>query len=127
MHATPSPILPTPQAHGPPDVCPLAATGTWSQILARLSSHYKTKQPLPQDLLDKLIAAKNVNVALFTLRQVYLATLDMQIHTEPPEDLQVPPPVAHPPLPCAPPARRCSRPRCRARAVPVVACGAQPE
>uniref|UniRef100_A0A7S4C954 Peptidase M3A/M3B catalytic domain-containing protein n=1 Tax=Eutreptiella gymnastica TaxID=73025 RepID=A0A7S4C954_9EUGL len=58
------------------------------EILARLSSHYKTKQPLPQDLLDKLIAAKNVNVALFTLRQVYLATLDMQIHTEPPEDLQ---------------------------------------
>ena len=59
------------------------------EVLERLSSHYETKQPLPAELLAKLVAAKHVNCGLFTLRQIYLASLDMTLHSEhPPGDLQ---------------------------------------
>ena len=62
-----------------------------SDVLERLSSHYQTGDKLPQELQEKMVAAKNVNVALDTLRQIFLSTLDMTIHTEPPanaEELQ---------------------------------------
>ena len=59
-----------------------------SEVLSKLSKHYKTGETLPKELLDKLIAAKNVNVALSTLRQVLLATLDITIHTNPPGNAQ---------------------------------------
>merc|ERR1712137_810677 len=58
------------------------------EILSKLSKHYKTGESLPDELLQKLLAAKNVNVALFSLRQVYLSVLDMTIHTGPVDDLQ---------------------------------------
>ncbi|KAL0476988.1 hypothetical protein AKO1_006361 [Acrasis kona] len=54
------------------------------QALERLSSHYETNQPLPNDLIDKMIAAKNVGVALFNLRQLFFALFDMTCHTNPP-------------------------------------------
>jgi Zn-dependent oligopeptidase len=50
------------------------------EVLQRLSSHKVTGKPLPKDLLQKLLDAKNVNVAIFTSRQVYLASLDMALH-----------------------------------------------
>eukprot|EP01006_Ploeotia_vitrea_P050035 TRINITY_DN67403_c3_g7_i1.p1 TRINITY_DN67403_c3_g7~~TRINITY_DN67403_c3_g7_i1.p1 ORF type:complete len:662 (-),score=90.79 TRINITY_DN67403_c3_g7_i1:174-2159(-) len=57
------------------------------EVLARLSSHYETGKPLPDDLLQNMLRAKNVGFGLFNLRQIYLATLDMTIHTDPPDDL----------------------------------------
>jgi len=57
-----------------------------SDVLERLSSHYKTGEKLPQAVQEKMLAAKNVNVALSTLRQIFLSSLDMIIHTEPPAD-----------------------------------------
>src|SRR3990167_83676 len=59
-----------------------------AEVLSKLSKHYKTGEPLPQELLNNLIKAKNVNVSLYTLRQLLLASLDMEIHTNPPDDLQ---------------------------------------
>lgn len=58
-----------------------------SEVLSKLSKHYKTGDSLPKELLDKLIAAKNVNVSLSSLRQIYLSTLDFQIHTNPPANV----------------------------------------
>ena len=58
-----------------------------SEVLGRLSSHFETSEKLPQSLLDKMIASKNVNVALSTLRQIFMASLDIRIHTQPPESV----------------------------------------
>tara|TARA_B100000683_G_scaffold70909_1_gene69451 strand:- start:86 stop:985 length:900 start_codon:yes stop_codon:yes gene_type:complete len=53
--------------------------------LKRLSKHHETGATLPRDLLDRMLAAKNVNVGLNMARQIYLSTLDLEIHgTNPP-------------------------------------------
>ena len=46
-----------------------------------MSGHYETGEPLPQALIEKMIAAKNVNKALFTLRQLFFAFFDFRLHT----------------------------------------------
>ncbi|KAK7927337.1 hypothetical protein PG985_004335 [Apiospora marii] len=52
---------------------------TPSQIKA-LSSHYETGQPIPDDLIQKQIATKHVNDALFNLRQLHFGIYDMKVH-----------------------------------------------
>ena len=55
--------------------------------LTRLSRHETTGEPLPADLLAKMLAAKNVGAAAGMARQIYLASLDLAIHGEdPPAD-----------------------------------------
>ena len=54
------------------------------QVLARLSRHHQTGAPLPDDLREKLIEAKNANASMAMLRQIYLATLDLDVHSEDP-------------------------------------------
>ena len=41
-----------------------------------------TSQPLPDDLLDKLVAAKDANVGLLTKRQLVFGLFDQTIHTQ---------------------------------------------
>lgn len=53
-------------------------------ILERLAKHYQTGEQLPDDILDSMIEAKHVNVAFGSLRQIYLARLDLEIHGENP-------------------------------------------
>ena len=56
-------------------------------ILERLSKHHETGQPLPDEMLQSMIRAKHVNVAFHSLRQIYLARLDLTIHgVDPPKD-----------------------------------------
>ncbi len=50
-------------------------------ILKQISSNWKTGQPLPDDLIAKMIAAKYVDYAYFTTRQIQYATVDMDYHT----------------------------------------------
>ena len=52
------------------------------QSLRLLSSHYKTKEPLSDDLIEKLIAAKNFQAALFLIRQLEFALFDMHLHVD---------------------------------------------
>lgn len=54
------------------------------EALRRISSHYKNGEPLPDALIDKMIAAKNVGIALFNLRQLFFGIFDMTIHTSTP-------------------------------------------
>eukprot|EP00038_Savillea_parva_P009892 m.186522 g.186522 ORF g.186522 m.186522 type:complete len:661 (+) comp16791_c0_seq1:44-2026(+) len=55
--------------------------------LRRLSKHVDTGEPLPDEMLKAMIAAKNVGEGLSMLRQLYLSTLDLEIHGEnPPAD-----------------------------------------
>ena len=44
--------------------------------LSLMSGHYKTGAPLPESLISKMIAAKNVNKCLFTLRQLFFDFVD---------------------------------------------------
>lgn len=53
-----------------------------SEALAFISGHNETKEPLPEDVLQKLIAAKNFNSALALVRQIEFALFDMRIHME---------------------------------------------
>jgi len=48
--------------------------------IAMLSAHYQTGEPLPQDKLDKLLAAKNFQSAMGMLRQLEFSLFDMRIH-----------------------------------------------
>jgi oligopeptidase A len=53
------------------------------QMLARLSAHVDTGEPLPRALFDKMLAAKNFHSGLAMLRHMELAKFDMRIHAEP--------------------------------------------
>lgn len=50
--------------------------------LQLLSAHIKTTEPLPQALLDQLIAAKNFQSALALMRQLELSLFDFCIHQQ---------------------------------------------
>ncbi|WP_221793425.1 oligopeptidase A [Oceanobacter mangrovi] len=52
------------------------------EALAFISGHYQTSEPLPQQLLDKLLAAKNFQSAMGTMRQLEFALFDFRLHHE---------------------------------------------
>jgi thimet oligopeptidase len=53
-------------------------------ILKRVSANVTTGQPLPDDLIKKMIAARYVHYALTTTQQILYATVDMRYHTSKP-------------------------------------------
>jgi thimet oligopeptidase len=54
---------------------------TWQpEVLAKFARHHVTGEPLPTSLVDALVAARNLDVGLKTLRQVQHGWLDMQLH-----------------------------------------------
>ena len=56
-------------------------------ILKRVSQNVTTGAPLPDDLIRKMIAARDVHYALQTTGQILYATVDMRYHTmKPPVD-----------------------------------------
>jgi len=50
-------------------------------VLKQLSSHYKTGEPLSDELCDKLVATKEVNAGMHNMRQILFSTLDQTIHS----------------------------------------------
>lgn len=52
--------------------------------IALISSHVETGEPLPRDKLEALLAAKNFQSGMQTLRQVELALFDLTIHASTP-------------------------------------------
>ena len=52
------------------------------EALAFLSGHYESGEPLPQELLDKLLAAKHFQSAMMTMRQLEFALFDFRLHNE---------------------------------------------
>ena len=53
----------------------------WS-VLKHMTAHVQTGEALPRDLFDKMVAAKNFQSGLQTLRQIEFALLDMLLHSE---------------------------------------------
>ena len=50
------------------------------EALAIISSHFDTGEPLPQEMLDKMIAAKNFQSAMQMLRQLEFSIFDFTMH-----------------------------------------------
>ena len=48
--------------------------------LALISGHYETGEALPQDLLDKMLAAKNFQSGLMMVRQIEFSLFDFELH-----------------------------------------------
>jgi oligopeptidase A len=52
-------------------------------VLKHLTAHVDTGEPMPRALFEKMLAAKNFQSGLQTLRQVEFGLFDMRLHTEP--------------------------------------------
>ncbi len=52
------------------------------EVLKHLTAHVDSGAPLPRALYDKMIAAKNYQAGMQTLRQIEFALFDMLLHTE---------------------------------------------
>lgn len=50
------------------------------EVLTRFARHHVTGEPIPTELVDQLVAARDLNVAVANLRQVQFGILDMGLH-----------------------------------------------
>ncbi|MDR3220844.1 MAG: M3 family metallopeptidase [Candidatus Accumulibacter sp.] len=51
-------------------------------VLRQMSSHVDTGKPLPRELFDKMLAARNFQSGMLTVRQIEFALFDMLLHSE---------------------------------------------
>ena len=55
----------------------------WEQeALALISAHYQTGEPLPDTLFNKMLAAKNFQAGMMTVRQLEFSLFDFRIHKD---------------------------------------------
>lgn len=52
------------------------------QVIPLISGHYQTGEPLPEAMLDKMLAAKNFQSGLFLVRQLEFALFDFTLHSD---------------------------------------------
>ncbi len=52
------------------------------EVLQRFARHHETGDPIPDDLVERLVAARDLHQGLGTLRQIFLGKLDMGLHGE---------------------------------------------
>jgi Zn-dependent oligopeptidase len=50
------------------------------EILARFARHFRTGEPIPAELVQRMIAARYLNVGLRGTRQVFFGTMDLGLH-----------------------------------------------
>ena len=53
------------------------------EVLQRFARHYETGEPLPQDLLNRFLAARKFNQGFATVEFVSSALIDLEFHTQP--------------------------------------------
>ncbi|MEP0073215.1 MAG: oligopeptidase A [Marinomonas sp.] len=59
------------------------------EALAYIAGHYETNEPLPKDLLDKMLAAKNFQSGMQMTRQLEFSLFDFRLHMEYQEGISV--------------------------------------
>ncbi|CAH0532228.1 Oligopeptidase A [Vibrio stylophorae] len=52
------------------------------EALSFISGHYQTGEPLPTEMLEKMLAAKNFQSAMMILRQLEFGLFDFELHTQ---------------------------------------------
>ena len=52
------------------------------EVLDFISGHVETGEALPDDLLNNMLAAKNFQTAMMTLRQIEFSIFDLRLHSE---------------------------------------------
>jgi thimet oligopeptidase len=52
------------------------------EVLQRFARHHQTGDPIPDDLVGRLVAARDLNVGLSTMRQIFLGKFDLNLHGE---------------------------------------------
>lgn len=58
------------------------------EVLQRFARHYETGEPIPDDLVERLVAARDLNIGLATMRQIFLGQFDLNLHaTSDPVDI----------------------------------------
>jgi Zn-dependent oligopeptidase len=62
---------------------------TWKpDVLARFAKHHRTGEPIPSQLVESLVSARQLNSGMWHLRQIHLGQLDQAFHgPEPVKDL----------------------------------------
>ena len=58
-----------------------------TDVLQRFARHHETGEPIPQQLVDQLVAARNLNKGIFQLRQMQYGWWDQELHAGPERDL----------------------------------------
>lgn len=58
-----------------------------ADVLKGFARHHETAAPIPDDLVDQLVAARQLNKGLFELRQMQYGMWDQEIHGGPDRDL----------------------------------------
>lgn len=53
-----------------------------AESLPLISAHYETGEPLPSDMLERMLAAKNFQAGLMMQRQLEFALFDFRLHSE---------------------------------------------
>lgn len=49
--------------------------------LKYLTAHFETGEPISDEIIDRIVKAKNVDAAMHNLRQLFFGIYDMTIHT----------------------------------------------
>src|SRR6266508_4207652 len=52
------------------------------EVLRQMTRHVDTGSPIPKTLFDRMLAAKNFQSGLDTLRQIEFAVFDMRLHSD---------------------------------------------
>ena len=50
------------------------------EVLQRFARHHETGESIPADLVERLVAARDLNVGLLTMRQIFLGQFDLNLH-----------------------------------------------
>ncbi|MDR2165542.1 MAG: M3 family metallopeptidase [Zoogloeaceae bacterium] len=53
---------------------------TW-EVISEISAHVETRAPLPRALFDRMLAARNFQSGMMTVRQIEFALFDMLLHS----------------------------------------------